>query len=620
MGRSFKVGWLPSGNFFKLGPTGTTLQRFRPVFSEPTSDTTSYLETHKSNSRAVPTSVDDGSPRFFLPMAIGNGGDSASHEALYKAISAYAGSGEEIGKQSFSLLSCFVDNEESVAIREATESSLISQFAARQKEAVVRFLIKACRPAVEADIQKAISCGDTHSAILAALVGGDIAQACELAFDMGQEDLAACIGAFDAQGSSDFSEQCRSGTVPQKVRQIYQLLSGDIVGAELGSLDWMRACLVKIVYEEPLNARRGLADVLQSFGQSVATSSALYPSPKYTRGRNTSDLQCILYRLLRLAERPQTSSVCEIVDPSGASRYRHDLALAFHLACCLSAAGISGLSPLEEAMLIDGYCAQLCAAGHWVWAVYVCLCSLNKDTDETWKRNIARDLVLRNFHSEDVNSEANRRFLVQDIGIPKEWLFEALSNRQGRRGDPFTYIQNLAAYAPREASATVDEVILPNLLIMSNADMERSLVLVDAFQSEQSPLSAAMLNLFDVSRDLFKLLSAPREVALEHLPTLAEDIVEIEKVLVARRAEGDKKQSDDIALKFCPFFETVPMSAMLFEASEQCMFLKLQLKAIEMGIPINGEVSKERLTSLLAFEVVEHNEKWASSGVIRALR
>lgn len=630
LGRSFRVAWSPDGSFVKIGGARsfTKIQKCRPVFSDPAADDGGYLDIHRANSRKLATSVDDGSSRFVLPVAIGNiDGDSSSHERIRQTISTYASKGSEVGNQAFSLLTCFVDSEESVDILEPMASRLSpetkdSQFQERRKEAVVRFLVQACCSSVKADVQAAIARSDPHGAVLAALTGGDLSLACQLAFENGLDELATCIAAFDADGSSDILASSNTKGSPELL-PIYRLLGGDVRAT--ADLDWMRALLVRLLYVQPQRENHDLPQVLQAFNEELG-KTAPFPVPAYARGMQ-STAQSILYRLLLLAELPQTTSLVDIINPSGASQYKHDFTLAFHLASCVSALCVAGsMSSDEEAHLIDGYCAQLCASGRWEWAVYICLCSLNPNpgtassSSTDWKRSKAKDLVLRNFHLKDPQSAPKRRFLERDVGVPKEWLFEALALRQVRRGDPFEYIGNLAAFSPARAAAVVDEVILPNLLFMSNSDLRKSLTLLESFQGELSPLSMAMLNLFELSKDLKAVMSAPHDEALEHLPAFAEDLQEIETTLTAHRSEWEKMK-DGIGTKFCAPFEIIPISAMLYEASERCVFLRLQLKAIEMDIAVNAAVLDKNLTTVLAFHSLDgYSKDVVTAEVMRALR
>lgn len=631
LGRSFRVAWSPDGSFVKIGGARsfTKLQKFRPVFKDPANDDTGYLDTHRANSRKLATAVDDGSSRFVLPMAIGNtDGDSSSHERIRQTITTYASKGSEIGNQAFSLLTCFVDSKESVDILEPMASRLSSetkdsQFQARRKEAVVRFLVQACRPSVKADVQAAIARGDPHLAVFAALTGGDLSLACELAYENGLEELATCIATFDADGSNDMLVSSKA-KLSADLLPVYRLLGGDVRATD--DLDWMRALLVRLLYVQPQRENRGLPRVLDEFNEEVASGTAPFPAPGYARGMQ-STAQSILYRLLSMAEIPQPASLVDIIDPKGASQYKHDYTLAFHLACCVSALGVArSMSSDEEAHLIDGYCAQLCASGRWEWAVYICLCSLNPNPDTAsssatdWKRSKAKDIVLRNFHLQDPQSVTKRRFLERDLGVPKEWLFEALAMRQGRRGDPFEYIGNLAAFSPARAAAVVDEVILPNLLFMSKTDLRKSLALLESFQGELSPLSMAILNLFELGKDVKAMMSAPHEEALEHLPAFRDDLQEIETTLRAHRAEWDKMK-DGVGTKFCAPFEIIPISAMLYEASERCIFLKLQLKAIELDLEIDPAVAEKNLITVLAAHTVDgYSEDVVTAEVMRALR
>lgn len=645
--RTFGVTWSPNGSFVKVDNGSGNLVRCRPVFNEEagTSDISGkYLATHNSHATKIPTSVDDRSPRFVLPMAMGNTGDSSSHSMLRKALDDYSESASRgnssIGSLVFALLACLVDNPESV---ERSEFDLSDQgrtgtmrflFSARRKEATLRFLVNACKESVHADVQAARAQNDSYGAIFVALTGGDLAKACEVAAEIGKEDLAACISAFDVEGNEDIVEQLRlaldnPNNIPEKLMRIYNVLSGDLkheeklFSAGKSSLDWMRRLIMHLLFCNPKRPDSDISEVLVAYDENVRSGVAPFPKPHY---HGPSDgIESVLYRLLRLTETPQKISCIEAIDPVACSKSRHDFNLSFHLASVLSSAMGICPSPEEEERLIFGYAAQLLACRRWEWAVYICLCSLSRDALDSsstdWKRRKAKELVLQNFNMEDPDSGLKRTFLVEKVGIPKEWLHEALATRCANDpgGDPFDYITHLASFSPPQASAVVDEVIVPNLLFMNRIAREKALGVLDLFQEELSPLSAAILNLFELTNDVSEIIAAPGENASEQLREMFEVCQEIDRTLSSCREKDFK--TNHATTRSLPSFEVIPVSAMLHEAFEHLELLRLQLKAIEKGIHIDVDVARKKLKSQLAFLTMdEYNEAFQGPNIVRGLR
>ena len=583
------------------------MKRCRPLFTADNAVAEDYLETHLASCEKLPTSVDDRSPRFVLPYL-----------TLDRTLALYASQGAEIGRQAFSLLSSFVDTDESIARNEPaisglSESARNCQITARRREAVVRFFVGACSSSTKSDIKAAVAKGDGHAAVFSALAGGDIAGACDLAEKFGLENLAACISTFDVSGQHDIAQHVRQTNGSE--RRIYRLLSGDKVDDY--HLDWVRRFLILLVYDDPQGGASDLSEVLKAYDQDVKAMLSPYPSPQY-RGAGAG-VQSILYKILRLNESPLTVSCVDVIDQRGASSFPHDSSLGFHLASVLSAARICApLSPWQEESLIDSYSAQLTSAGRWEWAVFLCLCSMNPDILESteYKRNKAKDLVLQHFHEEV--AEEKKNFLLNSLGIPQEWIFEALATRSARRCDPFQYLNLLANFAPSQAALVVDQVILPNLLVASSEVTEKSLRLLESFDSELSPISLAIKNLFELAKDVDRLSHSPRKVVLDEVPNLLLICNEIGKAIAHQKENAKFKNGS--ALNFQPSFETPPVSSLLAEALAEVSFFRLQLKALERGIEITNETTKKRLVANLAFYAATSSDDFPKASMLRGLR
>jgi len=614
-GKSFRVGWSPDGSFLQLGPNGTSLKRCRPVLDGNLLEVykeLGYLETHKANSKKIPTQTHDSSPRFALPMSMGGG---SSHEALYHTISEYASKGNGIDSLAFSLLSCHIN----------TADDIMSKM--RHKEAVARFFVDACKASTDADIQTAVSRGNTYEAVFAALLGGDIVKACHVASEMGEVQLAAGISTYDADGSRIFSEAARMAAlgiiqVPQDLMKCYKLISGDVSVAGSG-LNWMRQFLIRLRFVDVRKVSADVSAALQAFDSSVQAKMAPFPSPAYQGA--PAGVHCVLYRLLRLND-PAGIPCSDIVSPIGFAQNSQDYSLSFHLAASLAALGrCERLSPWQEEKVIDAYAAQLIAKGLWHWAVYACLVHLGDiDSSNTdWKQAKAKAIVLQKYNLEDSDADERKHFLEVEVGVPKEWLSEALALRSASKGYPFEYIGHLAAFDVVQAGKVIDDVILPSIFRQSQDSIQRSLALLEAFAEDLSPLSRSILNLFSISRDIYAICNTSdnREESLQQIPELREILDDIESALVASRSVFEKNKGTS-SLNFIPRFDIIPVSAMLSEALEHVLLLRVQLKAFESGVVVTGGMSKSRL-SALAFLAVDGNlndKLGSTASMIRGLR
>ena len=605
MGRSFKVGWAPGGSFLQLSSGGTTLKRCRPVFDNTSSSETGlkYLQIHKANSIKVPTSAGDANPSFALPV-----------DGLYQTICSFGGAAEGMDKLAFSLLGCLAENDKDDA-----------QFEGRQKEAVLRFFVNACEASTSSDIQSALSRGDAHGAVFAALTGGDIAKACSIAFEMGEENLAVCISTFDAEGSLEIAEQVRlaglgSVVLPDSLLKIYKLITGDLTG--VSTVDWMRQFCVRLMYSNPRDPSYSLAKVLTQFDMDVKANLAPFPSPSY-RGVKTG-VQSILYRLLWKAVDPSTT-VESVINPECSSSNVHDYRLAFSLASCLASSSGTTLSAASAEKLINNLVGQL-PASEWHYAVYAYLVNLTGEDSSAasvaTKRAKSKALVLRNYYLDDPRCEERRNFLVELV--PKEWLSEALAFRAARTGDPFTYISHLSESGDTASAAlVVDEVILPSIFRQDTAGIEQSLNVLEAFAGDLSPLSKSVLSLFALAKDVFAMSQMPgnSEEYMDRLPELLEVLNEVETTLGSAMEAEKSKDGKGPSVKFSPCFDVPPLASMISEALEYATLLKVQLKALASGIDIGTSLSKSRLTTLAWLTQSSAADiKHSQMSVIRGLR
>ena len=637
--QTFGVAWGPNGSFtfIKNGPGALT--RCRPVLKSqegPSIETSvNYLKTHMKSARKIPTSVDDRSPRFVLPPAIENSGDVSSHAALHKTLEAYAeqASSDKIGKLVFALLAALVDTEESVQkCEDEYGAGKHVMFNQRRREAVLRFLVNACKSTVDAEVQEAMANNDVCSAIYSSLTGGDLDRACKLAFDNGHEDLAICLSTFDVEGKLEMQRQVHlaatgSLNIQPEILRIYKLLTGNLKDEEnrhrkgASNIDWMRRVIMRLLYSPPRRADFDISEVIASYMNDVESGLAPYPKPQYNGA--PPGVECILYRLLRLTVSSHRASCLEVIEPSAITKCPHDYTLAFHIAAVISASMGIYSSQQDEEKILSGYVSQLVSAGHWEWALYACLCSLNPDTLESsstdWKRQKAKELVLQNFNMQDPNANRLQKFLLEDVGVPKEWLSEALATRCASSGDPFEFIQHLSMFDPSKAASVVEQVIVPNLLFMNGVNLEKAIALLDAF-TKVSPLSSALLNLIGLTDDINSMAVSPREVSPELLSEMFQVCREIEQILLSRRAETSNMKDPSSMKFYSAYFDIIPASAMFSEALERLSFLRLLLKAIEKGIPISSEISKKKLKSQLAFMTMDVGENFQSPNIIRGLR
>jgi len=373
---------------------------------------------------------------------------------LYNTISSYSRAKEAsnnkatseenlMSDRAFSLLSCLQASSESSNSGTGGSAMVLYDGKAstngdrRKREAISRWLVNSCERDVDREIEVAKQRDDTHSAVFAALSGGDLEKASDIAMSMGDVHLAVLL-ASGVEGQRDITEQLRvwqeSGSttdLPHQLMRIYRLIGGDMKGegklCKTGEslLDWRRHLTMRVTTG---SMEQGIAEILRNYNTDVAAGVAPYPHPRYVSlGGSNAVVQCVLYRLLRLLEEPQQVPLLEIVDPLGHGKFAHDYSFSFHLAAVLTAMGICpSLSEYDEFRLAESYIAQLVSHGKWDWAVYVSLCSSGNESRESSQRKLSRskDLVLQNFSPDD------RRAGQQPSSSTSSHLIQACSRRR----------------------------------------------------------------------------------------------------------------------------------------------------------------------------------------------
>lgn len=109
--------------------------------------------------------------------------------------------------------------------------------------------------------------------------------------------------------------------------------------------------------------------------------------------------------------------------------YRH----SWHVMSVVEALGVAKVPDRAKAAAVaEGLRFQLVAAGLWEWAVYV---TLTTEGDPDRREATARELVVRHGHrllgAPFRSTDAARRDLLEELGVPMAWLHEAAAVRAG---------------------------------------------------------------------------------------------------------------------------------------------------------------------------------------------
>jgi nuclear pore complex protein Nup98-Nup96 len=640
MGRSFRVGWKPDGSFLHLqSKSNVVIQQSRPVFTNERNgndQVEKLLETHLKHSTKK-ISPSRACPSFSLAACI----DSSADNDVRKTLSDYVlASDRQRGKDSdpeqglllmraFSLLLCLFTNPSNgsndaiVPMIEGFGGK--AQVAVREQGRIddcVKWLIAACAEDVRNDVRDALQKNHVHSAIFAALAGGDIEQASSIAMKHGHLHLASLM----ATGAAGFDsirvqvqqwhESGAAATLPPELLRIYTLLGGDLNAEEqihlasinerrTAQLDWRRRLCMLFAFGSHPDDETSLESLIATYENNVADDVAPYPFPRYLSNKHADmegDAQSLLYRILKLAsaiggcssENDLSSvSLATVVAQSGYTAASSDFSGAFHIAAAISALELGpSLSPLEQARLLDSFASQLVNVGRWDLAVYVMLCSFGADRSEDLvsREQVAKTLILHNCSEASSPGVLAKRSHLEMIGVPSAWFEEAAAYHFAHRGDAYKYVRHLSRFSPEQARGAVEELVVPNMLFMSVMDVGKSLELLEVFSWDDESLAATVLDFFHLSEDILTLSQNENAAnESEDLASLSEMAKSVKERLLVHCACTDGIKATSCGLRVIPCYRVVPMAAFLAEALAGISFLQLQLKALEAGSSIWGE-------------------------------
>jgi len=240
------------------------------------------------------------------------------------------------------------------------------------------------------------------------------------------------------------------------------------------------------------------------------------------------------------------------------------------------------LSPSEEARLVDGYAAQLIGHGQWELAVYVLLCTLEEPTDtvKVWRQKLAKSVVLQNYGP---GMDSIGTFLKERIGIPPEWLEEALADRYAHSGNMYEFIKRLSGVSNEKAGRAVEDLLVPSMLFRSGREAAKALEFLREFTTDENSLGGVVVQMFELKEDIVDLSVASTTERTAALPELRDRAHELERNLNLAKAKEQGMTRPSVPLYGFRGPVTVPMSSFLAEALSVMNFLNLQIQALEDG-------------------------------------
>ncbi|KAL3914667.1 MAG: hypothetical protein SGARI_000004 [Bacillariaceae sp.] len=572
MGKSFRVGWSPDGSFISIGKNGA-ITRSAPKFANNVDDSEeSMLRSHESNSQKIMTQ--EACPLLSI--------DPRGNTALVgKVLDTYSKSIKDatsMASNSFSLLA--VVNETRMA--KASSRGADPDLEARCMFAFNQFLISSCSHDVLEELANQGNAMDFNS-LVAAISSGNLQLAAKAAERAGLPQLSIILTCPDSK--RNVLKEMRSWkNMPQELKRAYRIIAGDVsIESKNKAFDWKRLMAMDLAYSE--NKPRDFGTFVHDYEAKVAAGDAPFPSPSYAEGGST-DTQDTLFKLLKLEGGSDASqgSLSTFVNPLGYNPSPHDFSLAFHLASAIS--GMRGQPRLaleEEESLIDGLKAQLLAMGVWEWSVYVSLCVLNPQnltsSQISWRLKQAKSLVIQNYQEGDTGKSE----FLKSIGVPTEWLSQALAYRNKANGDVLGFLRHtIGAGQIQEATEAFEKTLLPASLFVAKSQLSELFVLSEKFVTTNNPdsLVAVLCDLVDVANNIDSLEGASPDEIEQLVPELLKILDDVDDALT-KYESGEQSVLQKGSLDMITAREPVPAGAFVIMAADSTAHMRLQIMALK---------------------------------------
>ncbi|XP_021298218.1 nuclear pore complex protein NUP96 isoform X1 [Herrania umbratica] len=277
---------------------------------------------------------------------------------------------------------------------------------------------------LDAAVELAASKGDVRLACLLSQAGGST---------VNRSDVAMQLDIWKINGLDfKFIEKDRI--------RLYELLAGNILGAMHGiKIDWKRFLGLLMWYHLPPDTT--LPTVFQTYQQLLDDGKAPFPLPIYVdegpveENANWSrverfDLSYYLM-LLHASEESQLCSLKTMFSTFSSTHDPLDYHMIWHQRAILETVGAFCSNDLQA--LDMGLISQLLCQGQCHWAIYVALHMPYRDDYPYLQAILIREILFQ--YCESWSSQGSQRQFIEDLGVPLQWLHEAMAVYFNYHGD-----------------------------------------------------------------------------------------------------------------------------------------------------------------------------------------
>lgn len=331
-------------------------------------------------------------------------------------------------------------------VEDAKQDSYAYQIA--RQEAVSAWFEKAVSSTVHQKIEQTRAMGGSEaSVIFQHLTGHQLEQACDVAQQEGDHQLALLIG--QASGMDDIRDYVQHQLIvweqsemdqfikPERLK-IYALLAGKLVWRTSDGniinvcegLDWKRAMALHLWYccQPTCTVSEALNSYNEGFKSKLGNHYAAPPLPPFLEAAmENEDKQDTCYQLIQLfCER--SHPLHTLLSPTSAIPNHLDYRISWQLSQVLQALEFTHLSQYHSAMLCTNFAAQLESMGLWQWAIFV----LMHISDHQSREHAVIQLVQRHITlAAEEEKKEEEMFLLDLLKIPSQWIHEAKAIRAG---------------------------------------------------------------------------------------------------------------------------------------------------------------------------------------------
>ncbi|XP_028803122.1 nuclear pore complex protein NUP96 isoform X2 [Neltuma alba] len=309
---------------------------------------------------------------------------------------------------------------------------------------------------LDAAVQLAVSRGDVRLAVLLSQAGGST---------LNRSDVARQLDLWRIN-RLDFS------FIEKSRLRLYELVAGNIHGALFDvNLDWRRFLGLLMWYQLPPDS--SLPIIFETYKHHLDKGRAPYPLPLYIdevppneavnwNSNNHFDLSFYLM-LLHASQETDFSFLKSMFSALSSTPDPLDYHMIWHQRAVLEAVGVISSNDLH--ILDMGLVSQLLSSGKCHWAIYVVLHMPHCEDYPYLHVNLIREILFQ--YCETWSSDASQRQFIEDLGVPIEWLHEAMAIYHNYHGDLSKSLEHFLKCANWQKAHTVFVTSVAHKLFLS---------------------------------------------------------------------------------------------------------------------------------------------------------